>query len=228
MRDEEPMVRGALAACGLLKFFECPLLRAQEYLLEFLISMWSPELQCFIVHGEHLEFSVEEDVYFVTGLPFWGTLLSTELVVVGEGQLATLARTYCSGEDFMSGSVVRLVVMDALVHRCMVAVVVRVYGSLATQRISGGQLRIVHWALGGEHFSWGSMLYSKMVGQFTKCRAADSGDFSFGSILVALSPSDKDVGRLMEGDCDGSLDINQISRYCGLKMVVRHRIFVGK
>jgi hypothetical protein len=70
------MVHGALAACGLLKFFECPLLRAQEYLLQFLISMWSPELQCFIVHGEHLAFSAEEDVYFLTGLPFRGTLLS--------------------------------------------------------------------------------------------------------------------------------------------------------
>jgi hypothetical protein len=48
------------------------------------------------------------------------------------------------------------------------------------------------------------------------------------TITVALSPSNKYVGGLMEGDCDGSLDINQISRYCGLKMVVRHNIFMGK
>jgi hypothetical protein len=82
------------------------------------------------VRGEHLEFSSEEDVYFLTGLPFWGTLLPDELVVVGEGQLATLARKYCSGEDFMYGSVVRIGVMDALVHRCMETMVVRVYGSL--------------------------------------------------------------------------------------------------
>ena len=46
--------------------------------------------------------------------------------------------------------------------------------------------------------------------------------------MVALSPFDKDVGGLMEGDCDGSLDINQISRYCGLKMVVGRRMFVEK
>jgi hypothetical protein len=74
-------------------------------------------------------------------------------VVVGEGQLATLARTYCSGEDFMSGSVVRIGAMDSLVHCCMEAMVVRVYGSLMTQRISGGQLRIMQRALGGEHFA---------------------------------------------------------------------------
>jgi hypothetical protein len=104
VRDEEPTVRGALAACGLLKFFECSLVRAQEYLLQFLISMWSPDLQCFIVRGEHLAFSVMEDVYFLTGLPFRGTLLPAEPVVPGDGQLVVLAQTYCSGENFMSGS----------------------------------------------------------------------------------------------------------------------------
>jgi hypothetical protein len=119
VRDEELTVHGALVACGLLKFFECSLVRAQEYLLQFLISMWSLELQCFIVHGEHLAFSAEEDVYFLTGLPFRGTLLPTEPVIVGEGQLVTLAQAYCLGEDFMSGSVVRIGAMDALVHRCV-------------------------------------------------------------------------------------------------------------
>jgi hypothetical protein len=33
VRDQEPTVRGALATCGLLKFFECSLVRAKEYLL---------------------------------------------------------------------------------------------------------------------------------------------------------------------------------------------------
>jgi hypothetical protein len=37
-----------------------------------------------------------------------------------------------------------------------------------------------------------------------------------------------DGERVSQGGCDGSLDINQISRYCGLKMVVGHRIFIGK
>jgi hypothetical protein len=85
----------------------------------------------------------------------------------------------------MSGSVARIRAMDALVHTCMEMMVVRVYGSLATQRISGGQLRIMQRALGGEHFVWGLMLHTKMVGQLTRCQVADSGDFVFGSILVA-------------------------------------------
>jgi hypothetical protein len=48
---EEPGVQRLLAACGLLKFFDCPLIRSQEYLLQYLISMWSTDLQCFIVWG---------------------------------------------------------------------------------------------------------------------------------------------------------------------------------
>jgi hypothetical protein len=56
MRDvvaiEEPGVHATLVAYGILKFFECPLIWAQEYLLQFLIWMWSPDLHFFMVWGE--------------------------------------------------------------------------------------------------------------------------------------------------------------------------------
>jgi hypothetical protein len=39
--------------------------------------------------------------------------------------------------------------------------------------------------LSGEHFSLGSMLHAKMVGQLNRCRSSDSWEFTFGSILVA-------------------------------------------
>jgi hypothetical protein len=32
---EESGVRRLLAACGLLKFFDCPLIQSQEYLLQY-------------------------------------------------------------------------------------------------------------------------------------------------------------------------------------------------
>jgi hypothetical protein len=41
MAIEGPGVRATLVDYGLLKFFECPLIQAQEYLLQFLIQMWS-------------------------------------------------------------------------------------------------------------------------------------------------------------------------------------------
>jgi hypothetical protein len=185
MAIEEPGVRATLAACGLLKFFECPLIRAQEYLLQFLIRMWSPDLHCFMVRGEQIAFTAVEDIYFLTGLPFRGTPLPAEPVLPADVSLATLGRRYCSRENYMSGSIVSIGAMDALAHRCVAAMIVRVYGSLATQRISGGQLRVMGRALAGEHFAWGLTLHARMVGQLDRCRSTDTGDFAFGSILVA-------------------------------------------
>jgi hypothetical protein len=81
---------------------------------------------------------VTEDVYFLIGLPFWGISLPAEPVLPSDRQLADLAWTYCSREEFMSSLVVRIGAIDTLVHHCIVTMIVRVYGSLATQQISGG------------------------------------------------------------------------------------------
>jgi hypothetical protein len=85
----------------------------------------------------------------------------------------------------MSDSMVRIGVMDALVYHFIVLIIFRVYGSLATHWISGGQLRITQRALSGEHFAWGLILHAKMVGHLNRCRAMESREFSFGLILVA-------------------------------------------
>jgi hypothetical protein len=132
MAIEEPGVHVNLVACGLLKFFECPLIRAQEYLLQFLIWMWSLDLHYFIVWGEKIPFTVVDDVYFLTRLPFRGMPLPTEPVLPRDTPLATVSRRYCSGPNYMSVTVVSIGMMDALAHRCIAMMIVRVYGSLAT------------------------------------------------------------------------------------------------
>jgi hypothetical protein len=88
--EARPTVRASLAASGLLKFFECPLIRAQEYLLQFLIEMWSPEQHCFLVRGEQVAFTAVEDIYFLTGLPFRGSPLPTAPVMPRDTDLAVL------------------------------------------------------------------------------------------------------------------------------------------
>jgi hypothetical protein len=105
--NEELEVHNTLAACGLLKFFECRLVRAQEYLLKLLIQMWSLDLHCFMVWGEKLAFIAVEDIYFLIGLPFRGSSLSAEPIVPGDGKLVVLGQRYCTRENFMSGSVVK-------------------------------------------------------------------------------------------------------------------------
>jgi hypothetical protein len=85
----------------------------------------------------------------------------------------------------MSSSVVRIDAMDALMHDCIIVMIMRIYGSLVSQRIIGGQLRIVQRKLAGEHFVSGLMLHTKMMGQLNRCRASNSYEFLFGSILMA-------------------------------------------
>jgi hypothetical protein len=50
---EESGIRRHMEACGLLKFFDFPLMSSQEYLLQYMIYIyiWSIDLQCFIVRG---------------------------------------------------------------------------------------------------------------------------------------------------------------------------------
>jgi hypothetical protein len=52
--------------------------------------------------------------------------------------LADIGQRYCSGRDFMSGTVVSIAVVDSLAHHCIAVMIVRVYGPLKTQQISGG------------------------------------------------------------------------------------------
>ena len=147
-----PAVRASLAASGLLKFFECPLIWAQEYLLHFLIEMWSPENHYFFVRGENITFTAVEDIYFLTGLPFRGTPLPADPVLPRDTHLRTVAEKYCLGEHYMSGKTLSINGIDALLHRCIAAMIVRVYGSRATHRISGGELIVMERVVVGHEW----------------------------------------------------------------------------
>jgi hypothetical protein len=46
---EYPASLVVLAQCGLLKFFKCPLMRAQPRMLNALVDYWHPESEAFIL-----------------------------------------------------------------------------------------------------------------------------------------------------------------------------------
>jgi hypothetical protein len=169
------------------KVFECPLIWAQEYLLQFLIEMWSPEQHCFLVRGEQVTFTAVEDIYVLTGLPFRGTPLPAVPALSSDTDLAEVTERYCSGEHYMTGSSVRISAIDVLLHLCVAAMIVRVYGILAPHRISGSELLLMERVVVGcERFSWGLMLHAQMMVQLDRCRSIGRREFSFGSILVAF------------------------------------------
>jgi hypothetical protein len=101
--------------------------------------------------------------------PLSGNAPTTEPVLLRDITLATIGERYCSGENFMSGTVVSISAIDSLAHHCIATMIVRVYGSLATQRISGGQLLVLERVVGGEQFAWGLTLHARMITQLDCC-----------------------------------------------------------
>jgi hypothetical protein len=101
--------------------------------------------------------------------------------------LEEVVERYCSGEHYMTGSSVRIRVIDALLHRCIAVMIVWVYGTLAPHRISGSELLLMERVVvGHERFTWRLMLHTQMIAQLDRCRSTGRREFAFGSILVAF------------------------------------------
>jgi hypothetical protein len=148
--------------------------------------MWSSDQHCFLVRGEQIPFTAVEDIYFLTGLPFRGTPLPAEPVLPRDTHLQEVAERYFSSNHYMSRTIVNIIGIDALLHRCIATMIVRVYGSLVTHRISCGKLLVMERVVVGcEQFAWGLTLHARMIAQLDRCRSTGIGEFAFGSILVA-------------------------------------------
>jgi hypothetical protein len=131
--------------------------------------MWSPELHYFLIRGEKIPFTAVEDIYFLTGLPFRGMPLLVEPMRPRDTTLVTIGQRYCSGRDFMSGTVVSISAIESLAHHCIATMIVHIYRPLVTQQISGGQLLVLERVVVGEQFAWGLMLHARMVVQLDRC-----------------------------------------------------------
>jgi hypothetical protein len=130
------------------------LIRAQEYLIQFLLEIWSHDLHCFLVRGENIPFTVVEDIYLLTGFPFRGTPLPAEPVLLRDTHLWDVVERYFSGECYMARMAVSISGIDSLLHRCIAAMIIRVYRSLATHRISSGELFLMERVVvGRERFA---------------------------------------------------------------------------
>ena len=57
---EHPNVVAALMQCGLLKFFLCPLMRAQPRILNALVDYWNPDVEAFMLEGQSLLPMIED------------------------------------------------------------------------------------------------------------------------------------------------------------------------
>ena len=61
----DPATIDALRNCELLKYFRIPGMKAHVHLLEYIIDMWDPDQEHFVV-GVHIMPTEIEEIYFLT------------------------------------------------------------------------------------------------------------------------------------------------------------------
>ena len=125
-----PPTIAALRDCGLLKYFRIPGMRAQVWLLEYLVRMWDPDQQVFIV-GAHTLATDIKDIYFLTGLSRHGSYVSLTASRAGGLKMSEYCNQYCVPEAERKKGKVAIWGVTDLTLRTILFTIARMAGSVA-------------------------------------------------------------------------------------------------
>ena len=153
---EDRHVRSMLGIFGLLKFAEIPMIRSAGLLLNRLVSFWEPDSLAFRVQGERVDLTLA-DVYFLTGLPCLGRVADTQPRGSADLDIVDMAVRFCGAEARVHRNALRVGDLREPVVRATIACIVRILGSQAPEKVSGGQMQLVERTLEGTYFAWGQM-----------------------------------------------------------------------
>ena len=92
--NDPPTMEG-LRDYGLIKYFRVPKMKAYICLLEYIIDMWDPDQQHFMVGAHTLSIEID-DIYFLTGLSPRGRQVVSSGPRGGDSTLDDLIDRYCS------------------------------------------------------------------------------------------------------------------------------------
>ena len=101
--SEDPAAIIGLSQCGLLKFFQCPFMRAQPRLLNALIDYWHPNAEAFMLEGKSLT-PTTKDIYFLTDLSRRGDLVNLPTFPPGPHNIEELIGLHCEDGTEKLGS----------------------------------------------------------------------------------------------------------------------------
>jgi hypothetical protein len=95
--ENHPPTIASLRDCGLLKYFCIPCMRAQVRLLEYLVRMWDPDQQVFLMGAHTLTIDIE-DIYFLIGLSRHGSYVSLTGSRAGGLKMSEYCNQHCVPE----------------------------------------------------------------------------------------------------------------------------------
>jgi hypothetical protein len=133
--DEDPAAITALKQCGLWKFYQCPLMRAQPRLLNALVDYWHPDAEAFMLEGQSLT-PMTEDIYFLTGLSRRGEPVNLRSFPPGPYNIVELIGMHCEADTEKVGSQVPIHKITNLSLKVIVLLIGWITGSMALHQAS--------------------------------------------------------------------------------------------
>jgi hypothetical protein len=149
--SEDPAAIVVLSQCGLLKFFQCPFMRAQPRLLNALIDYWHPDAEAFMLEGQSLT-PTTEDIYFLTGLSRRGDPVNLRTFPPGPHNIEELIGLHCEAGTEKVGSQVPIHKINNLSLKVIVLLIGWITGSTALHQASRAHMHCAVQCLNAQDF----------------------------------------------------------------------------
>jgi hypothetical protein len=167
--ENHPPTIAALRDCGLLKYFRIPGMRAQVRLLEYLVRMWDPDQQVFIVGSHTLTIDIE-DIYFLTGLSRRGSYVSLSGSRRGGLKMSEYCNQYCVPEAERQKGKVAIWGVTDLNLRTILFTITRMAGSVALHMALQSYFQYAIECTEPRVFNSADTVLRNVKKQLTKCR----------------------------------------------------------
>jgi hypothetical protein len=160
-------------------------MRAQVRLLEYLVQMWDPDQQVFIVGAHTLTIDIE-DIYFLTGLSIRGSYVSLTDNRAGGLKMSEYCNQYCVPEAERKKGKVAIWGVTDLTLRTILFAISRMEGSVAPHMALQSYFQYAIECTEPRLFNWVDAVLRSIKKQLTKCRRGDLKQFGYGSLLVSF------------------------------------------
>ena len=154
---------------GLLKFFMCPGLQAQPLLLQWMVAMWEPDSQRFLVSDQLLDIEID-DIYFLTRLSHQGERVEFGGQGGGRESVDSYVSDLCVEGTRKQGGKLPIQHVSDIPLRTILYIVTRIARSTSAHLASKNQVLISLRATNGVVFDWCSGLLANLKDQLTRCR----------------------------------------------------------
>ena len=117
-----------LSHCGLLKYFQIPLMCSTKCLLDKMVRFWDLDAEFFIIQEERIEITLI-DIYFLIMLPMLGVIDDTMPKLTHGVSLDNLCERHCYASAMVHSSYILVCYIESLANREVVVMVLWILGS---------------------------------------------------------------------------------------------------